>query len=174
MVTTVSPEALSDGRTSPGKLIDVRSAAEFAIGHIPGAVNVPLEQVEARLGDIGEGPLVLICEAGACHGGGGMAQRPAACVRPRWRQRCVEEGWISSGKLRALPLDAGTAGEARSWTDCACGFGTGRNCQSQVDLHGDVHRCRFNLRGSYQHLRHGRLAGPHAMESRIPNPICIG
>ncbi len=55
MVTTVSPEALSDGSASAGKRIDVRSAAEFAIGHIPGAVNVPLEQVEARLDDIGEG-----------------------------------------------------------------------------------------------------------------------
>ena len=65
MIATISPEVLSGGSAYPGKLIDVRSAAEFAIGHIPGAVNVPLEQVEARLDDIGEGPLVLICEAGA-------------------------------------------------------------------------------------------------------------
>ncbi len=65
MVTTISPEVLSGGSVSPGRLIDVRSAAEFAIGHIPGAVNVPMEQVETRMGDIGDGPVVLICEAGA-------------------------------------------------------------------------------------------------------------
>jgi len=64
MVSQLSPEALRDGTASRGKLIDVRSAAEFAIGHIPGAINVPLEQVEARTADIGDGPVVVVCEAG--------------------------------------------------------------------------------------------------------------
>src|SRR5579864_4124795 len=64
MVSQLSPEALYKGITEHGKLIDVRSAAEFAIGHIPGANNVPMEQVESRAADIGNGPIVLICEAG--------------------------------------------------------------------------------------------------------------
>lgn len=64
MVSNVSPEALREGIAGYGKLIDVRSAAEFAVGHIPGAINVPMEQVEARTDDIGEGPVVMICEAG--------------------------------------------------------------------------------------------------------------
>src|SRR6516225_3399670 len=45
-------------------VLDVRSAAEFATGHIPGAVNIPMEQIEARMSDIPVGPLVLVCEAG--------------------------------------------------------------------------------------------------------------
>ena len=45
-------------------VLDVRSAAEFATGHIPGAVNIPMEQVERRMLDIPPGPLVLVCEAG--------------------------------------------------------------------------------------------------------------
>jgi rhodanese-related sulfurtransferase len=65
LVATISPEVLSGGSVFKGKLIDVRSAAEFVIGHVPGAVNVPMEQVEMRMGDIGDGPVVLICEAGA-------------------------------------------------------------------------------------------------------------
>jgi rhodanese-related sulfurtransferase len=64
MIASISPPALRDGMGGRGKLIDVRSAAEFAVGHIPGAINVPMEQVEARMGDIGEGPLVVVCEAG--------------------------------------------------------------------------------------------------------------
>ena len=47
------------------RLIDVRSAAEFASGHVPGAVNIPMEQVESRLDDISRsGEVVLICQGG--------------------------------------------------------------------------------------------------------------
>jgi rhodanese-related sulfurtransferase len=52
-------------RGSQIQLVDVRSAGEFASGHVPGAMNVPMEQVESRLADIAsEGEVVLICEAG--------------------------------------------------------------------------------------------------------------
>ncbi len=64
MVSQLSPEALRDGIAGHRKLIDVRSAAEFAVGHIPGAINVPMEQVAARTADIGEGPVIVVCEAG--------------------------------------------------------------------------------------------------------------
>jgi rhodanese-related sulfurtransferase len=64
MISTVRPDTLHDSQAGYGMLIDVRSAAEFAIGHIPGATNIPMEQVETRMADIGEGPVVLICEAG--------------------------------------------------------------------------------------------------------------
>ncbi len=47
------------------QLIDVRSPREYDEGHVPGAVNVPLEQVEARLGDLHpHDPAVLICQSG--------------------------------------------------------------------------------------------------------------
>jgi rhodanese-related sulfurtransferase len=52
------------GGSSPPAVLDVRSASEFATGHIPGAVNIPMEQVETRLPDVPTGPLVLVCEAG--------------------------------------------------------------------------------------------------------------
>jgi rhodanese-related sulfurtransferase len=45
-------------------VLDVRSAAEFAIGHIPGAVNIPMEQIEVRMADVPAAPFVLVCEAG--------------------------------------------------------------------------------------------------------------
>ena len=45
--------------------IDVRSATEFASGHIPGAINVPLDEIEKRVADLDtDRALVLICQMG--------------------------------------------------------------------------------------------------------------
>ena len=46
------------------RLIDVRSAGEYASGHVPGAINIPLEEVESRLEDIGDGPVAILCQSG--------------------------------------------------------------------------------------------------------------
>lgn len=47
------------------RLIDVRSASEFASGHIPGAENIPLEQIEFRIADLQAAPaLTLVCKSG--------------------------------------------------------------------------------------------------------------
>jgi rhodanese-related sulfurtransferase len=41
-------------------LVDVRSSSEFAAGHIPGAVNIPMEQIECRLDDLNPtAPIIL-------------------------------------------------------------------------------------------------------------------
>ena len=49
----------------PPTVVDVRSAAEFAGGHIPGAMNIPLPQLEERLGEIpAVRPVAVHCEGG--------------------------------------------------------------------------------------------------------------
>lgn len=49
----------------PVQVIDVRSPREFEEGHVPGAVNLPMEQVEARLADLrNHEPVVLVCQSG--------------------------------------------------------------------------------------------------------------
>jgi phage shock protein E len=47
-------------------LVDVRTPAEFAAGHLPGAVNVPLNEVQRRLDALGpkDQPKVLYCASG--------------------------------------------------------------------------------------------------------------
>lgn len=47
-------------------IIDVRSAAEFADGHINGAVNIPLDDIERRAGDIKKMniPVITCCRSG--------------------------------------------------------------------------------------------------------------
>lgn len=48
-------------------LIDVRSPQEFAQGHIPGAINIPHDQIAGyvkRLEDYKHKPVVLYCQSG--------------------------------------------------------------------------------------------------------------
>lgn len=63
----IKPQELMDRLASGARLqlIDVRSAREFDEVHLPGAVNVPLEQVESRLADLRhDEPTVLVCQSG--------------------------------------------------------------------------------------------------------------
>ncbi len=47
-------------------LLDVRSPQEFAGGHLPGAVNVPVQELLFRMDEIGQGRKVVVyCRSGA-------------------------------------------------------------------------------------------------------------
>jgi phage shock protein E len=48
-------------------IVDVRTPGEFATGHVPGAVNIPYDQMPARVAEIAahkDGPVVLYCRTG--------------------------------------------------------------------------------------------------------------
>lgn len=46
-------------------LLDVRSGAEFASGHIDGALNIPVQNLESRLAEVPSGaPVVVYCQSG--------------------------------------------------------------------------------------------------------------
>ncbi len=48
------------------RLVDVRTPGEFAAGHIDGAVNVPIQELEGRLHELGpkRDAIVLYCRSG--------------------------------------------------------------------------------------------------------------
>jgi len=48
------------------RVVDVRSPLEYATEHIPGAQNIPLEEVTARLAEFRSNhkPVVLYCRSG--------------------------------------------------------------------------------------------------------------
>src|SRR3989338_9017655 len=52
----------------PTLLVDVRSAEERLAGHVPGAINLPHDQIAARAAELGrhktDGSLVLYCRSG--------------------------------------------------------------------------------------------------------------
>ncbi|HYO88379.1 MAG TPA: rhodanese-like domain-containing protein [Candidatus Limnocylindrales bacterium] len=50
---------------TPHLLIDVRTPEEFASGHLPNAVNISLQDLPARLGEVpADEPVVLYCRSG--------------------------------------------------------------------------------------------------------------
>lgn len=74
--TTASADAVQGGVISPSQyvaqfntanhlLLDVRTAGEFASGHIDGAVNIPVEELASRLAEVpNDQPIVIYCRSG--------------------------------------------------------------------------------------------------------------
>jgi hydroxyacylglutathione hydrolase len=53
-------------RSNGELLLDVRGAGEWSAGHLPGALNVPVGELDQRLGEIPrERPLIVHCQTGA-------------------------------------------------------------------------------------------------------------
>ena len=55
---------LAEARVSGAVLVDVRSAGEFAAGNIPGALNVSLDELRDRLGELPRVRLIVHCQVG--------------------------------------------------------------------------------------------------------------
>ena len=78
--TTISQSDLAGliaARSAP-LILDVRSASEFASGHIPGAINIPHTELPRRIGELhanSDREIVVYCEVG------GRAAKAASVLR---------------------------------------------------------------------------------------------
>lgn len=75
-LTLVQPDAARDWLKQGARVIDVRSEGEFKGGHLPGAVNIPLDRLGAEIARIApdkDQPLLLHCLSGT-HSGMGKAR----------------------------------------------------------------------------------------------------
>jgi rhodanese-related sulfurtransferase len=67
LATIGREELLERMRTGEVVVLDVRPPAEYAAGHLPDAVNVPPDQLEARLADLpADQPVVAYCRGPLC------------------------------------------------------------------------------------------------------------
>jgi rhodanese-related sulfurtransferase len=81
--------------------VDVRSPGEYASGHIPGAVNIPMDQIEARIDDLLPGvPIILVCQAGK------RARMVAGLLEPCRADIDVLEGGTAAWSAAGYPLVA--------------------------------------------------------------------
>ncbi|MDG3439886.1 rhodanese-like domain-containing protein [Nitrospirillum amazonense] len=80
-------------------LVDVRTPAMYAAGHVPGAVNIPTRQLsEARLADYPADTLfVVYCAGPHCNGSTKAALKLARMGRPVKEMIGGLTGWIDEG-----------------------------------------------------------------------------
>jgi rhodanese-related sulfurtransferase len=88
-------------------VLDVRPYDEYASGHIPGAISVPLEELEQRLASLpGDAEIVAYCRGPYCL----LAPRAVELLRERgFHARRLEDG-LPEWRLAGLPVAVG--GEA--------------------------------------------------------------
>ena len=100
MAETISVPALKADYdlAAQWRLIDVRSPSEYATGHIPGALNVPMEQVEKRRADLGRAPIALVCKSGK------RASMVAEFLNPCGMHVAVLEGGTDAWKAAGFPV----------------------------------------------------------------------
>ncbi len=62
---TVTVDQLASALESHAVVIDVREAAEFAAGHVPGAVNIPMGRLAGAMGTLDHDALIhVVCRSG--------------------------------------------------------------------------------------------------------------
>ncbi|MEZ5394150.1 MAG: metalloregulator ArsR/SmtB family transcription factor [Bryobacterales bacterium] len=93
-------ELLAQMRDGLVTVLDVRPRDEFALGHIPGAVNVPASELEARLRDLdGSREVIAYCRSAYCV----LSFEAVAMLRDHgFTARRLEEGlpeWKAAGFL---------------------------------------------------------------------------
>ncbi|HUX05003.1 MAG TPA: FAD-dependent oxidoreductase [Acidimicrobiales bacterium] len=64
LVQTVQWNEVDEYRAKGAQLIDVRTRDEFARGSLPGAVNVPVDEIRERVDELDASSIVVICQVG--------------------------------------------------------------------------------------------------------------
>lgn len=105
--SSVSPRELRDLLAAgAADLLDVRTPAEFAAAHVPGAVLLPLDRLDAaaflKQRGAGDKPIFILCQSG------GRARRAVERFQRAGFENCVlveggTQAWIDCG----LPVNRG-------------------------------------------------------------------
>ncbi|VWB37295.1 ArsR family transcriptional regulator [Burkholderia lata] len=95
---------LADGLVT---LLDVRPHDEFAQGHLPGALNIPLSELDARVSELPAGTeIVAYCRGPYCV----FAVEAVAALRARGFKAARLEDGFPEWKAAGLAVETGAAG----------------------------------------------------------------
>ena len=116
MVHKITAVELADVQArGSAQLIDICSPTEYASGHVPGAINIPMEQIGARIADLRIGsPVVLICKSG--------------------QRACAAAQLLRVSRTDVLVLDGGTRAWRESGGQIVVNTRTGWSLERQVRL----------------------------------------
>ncbi len=99
-------ELLERARDGLVTVLDVRPAEEYAAGHVPGAINIPLQELEQRLDELGEAndknhEIVAYCRGPHCV----LAFDAVARLREKgMKARRLEDGY-PEWQVAGLPVE---------------------------------------------------------------------
>jgi len=81
-------------------VLDVRASADFAAGHLPNARNIPLAELDKRIGELPAGkPVLVCCNSGATSG------RASALLRKSGRADVFNlAGGLQAWRQAGLPV----------------------------------------------------------------------
>lgn len=98
-------ELMNRSRAGTVTILDVRPEDEFALGHLPGALNIPLRELEARLGEMdSDQEIVAYCRGPYCV----LSYEAVAQLRARgFKVRRLEDG-LPEWRAAGLPVVAPT------------------------------------------------------------------
>ena len=102
-------ELLERARKGLVTVLDVRPPEEFAAGHVPGAVNIPIHELEKRIRELPKRrEVVAYCRGPYCL----MSFDAVEKLRKKgWRARRLENG-LPEWRAAGLPVEIGASGQA--------------------------------------------------------------
>ncbi len=102
-IAPVDLQARRDAGTAP-VVIDVRTAEEYATGHIPGAVNIPHDQIADRISEVeAEHGVALYCMVGPR-----ARMGEAALLGSGYTSVFHIEGGLAAWQASGLPVERDT------------------------------------------------------------------
>lgn len=99
------PTTTLDAVDPDAVLLDVREPAEFAAGHAPGALLIPLGQLADRLGEVPAGQVVVTCKRG------GRASRATAALIAAGRDAVNLDGGMQAWSDAGRPMVSATGSD---------------------------------------------------------------
>ena len=101
-VTDISQEEFLSNPPEGAVILDVRTEGEFGSGHVPGAVNIPHDELASRLSELAstDQPVVVYCRSGKR---AGMAS--AVLVAAGYTQVLHLEGDMNEWQANGLPTE---------------------------------------------------------------------
>ena len=99
-VPSVTPSEVSSKISDGWTLVDVRTDDEWARGWIAGSVHIPMDELVARLDEVGD-QVICVCAVGA------RSARVAEYLNAQGREAVNLDGGIYAWAEAGLPLHSG-------------------------------------------------------------------
>lgn len=100
MLSRMQPDTIAPTEVGPTFLLDVREDDEWAVGHAPGAVHLPMSEIQQRLAEVPtDVPLAVVCRVGS------RSAQVVAWLRQQGYDAANVEGGMLGWQRVGLPVD---------------------------------------------------------------------